>query len=153
VTETVVIKGLDEVTRKIDNLEDLKKLKPALEGAAEHVEGVVKEYPPKSEANDPRRRRWYQRGYGSKYRRKDGSVKGYKTSKILAKQWSTKRKRRGFTQIIGNPVSYGPYVQSRAKQAKFHEARGWKTIEDVAEQEVETVVAYLKSKVDRILSA
>jgi hypothetical protein len=86
--------------------------------------------------------------------RKDGSVWKPKkaTSETLGRKWTTKKRDRGLTWIIGNNVCYGEYVQDRGKQAKFHKRRGWKTIQDVAEQEAETVVNFIKAKVDKILA-
>jgi hypothetical protein len=150
--EAVTIKGLPELARKLDNLQDLKQIIPELKASASHIKGTVNVYPPHTIANSPDQGRWYERGYGSRWQRKDGTVGGRKTSETLGRKWTTKKRDRGLTWIIGNNVSYGEYVQDRGKQAKFHKRRGWKTIQDVAEQEAETVVNFIKAKVDKILA-
>ena len=61
---SITIKGLDKLTRKLKSFEDMKKVIPALEAGANHIEGVVKEYPDSTEANTPGQARWYERGYG-----------------------------------------------------------------------------------------
>jgi len=149
----VEIRGLDELSRKLDSFKELKQLIPALEASAEHIEGVVKEYAPDSEANMPAGpgSRWYQRGYGPRWMRKDGSWGGRKTSEVLRAQWSVRSKNRGLTWVIGNRVSYGKYVHGD-EQAWFHKQRGWKTIYDVVKEESDTILKFVKDRVDKILA-
>jgi len=148
---SITIKGLDKLTRKLKSFEDMKKVIPALEAGANHIEGVVKEYPDSTEANTPGQARWYERGYGPRWLRKDGSWGGSKTSEVLGKQWAVKSKNKGLTWIIGNPVSYGKYVHGE-EQASFHGPRGWKKIEDVAKEESDTILKFVKDRVDKILA-
>ena len=150
--EAVTIKGLPELARKLDNLQDLKKLVPALKASASHIKGTVNVYPPATLANSETRPRWYQRNYGPRWRRKDGTIGGRKTSENLKHKWTTKDRDRGLTWIVGNNVSYGEYVQDRGKQARWHKRNKWKTIQDVAEQEADTVVKFIKAEVDKILA-
>ena len=149
--DRVEIKGMDKLLRKLKSFEDMKKVIPGLEAGANHIEGVVKEYAPKSEANTPGRAGgWYERGYGPKWLRKDGTWGGRKTSERLREQWAVTSKNRGLTWIIGNSVSYAKYVHGD-EQAGFHAARGWKTIYDVARDESDTVLKFVKDRVDKIL--
>lgn len=149
----VEIRGLDELTRRLDSFKDLKKVIPALEAGANHLEGVVKEYAPKSEANKPGGpgSRWYQRGFGPRWARKDGTWGGRKTSEVLRSRWAVQSKNHGLTWIIGNNATYAKYVHGE-EQAHFHKDRGWKTIFDVVKQESDTVLNFVKDRVDRILA-
>ena len=148
-TDGVRIEGLEPLLRKLDNLEDLKKIKPALKAGAVHVMGAIKPYPPSSIANSPSNPtgRWYKRGFGTI----TATGRKYETSETLDKKWTVKSRDRGFTQVVGNNVSYGPYVQSAEDQAKIHGERGWKTDQQVAEEEADTVIDFVKDKVDKIL--
>ena len=154
--EAVTIKGLPELARKLDNLQDLKKLVPALKASASNLKGTVAQYPPKTAANLPAGpgSRWYARGSGPRYMRKDGTIWKPKkaTSETLGRKWTTKDRDRGLTWIVGNNVSYGEYVQDRGKQARWHKRNKWKTIQDIAEQEADTVVKFIKAEVDKILA-
>jgi hypothetical protein len=84
----------------------------------------MSEYPPASEANQPNHR-WYQRGYGPRWTRKDGSIGGRPTSEQLGQSWAVAKKRWG--TIVGSRASYSPVVQHHKEQARFHKARGWVT--------------------------
>lgn len=158
---TIRIEGLDRVLKKINTLEELKPIKDALKAGAVHVKGKIAKYPPASEANRRGRSvfyggsisyRWYQRGYGPMWiRRRDGSIAGKKTSETLGRRWTTASRNRGLTWIVGNNVSYGPFVQDKDRQAAFHKVRGWKTTEEVAEEEAKTVLEFIEKEVEKVL--
>jgi len=118
-TTAVRIEGLDKLMGKLERLKDLQPVKTALKAAAEHVKGKIAQYPPATSANSPAQRRWYERGYGPRWRRADGSIGGRKTSETLGKKWTTRATSGGLGQIVGNNVSYGPFVQGD-QQASFH---------------------------------
>ena len=146
---TVKIEGLEPLLRKLDNLEDLKKIKPTLKAGAVHIKGAIAKYPPESIANMPANPggRWYERGFGTR----TATGRTYKTSETLGRNWSVASRDRGFTQVVGNSASYGPFVQSAEKQAKIHGKRGWKTDQQVIDEETDTVLDFVKDKVDKIL--
>lgn len=148
---TIKINGLEKIASKVKDLQSMRAVKAGLKAAALHVKGKIAKYPPSSEANVPNQRRWYQRGYGPKWKLASGAVHGKKTSETLGRKWTVKSADGGLTQIIGNNVSYGPFVQSREDQAHFHKARGWLTVEDVAEQEAGKVVEFLQEHIDKAL--
>jgi len=144
---TVHIEGLDRVVRKLRSLEDLSAYKNALKAAAVHVKGKIAKYPPASEANRPNESgRWYERGYGMRW---PGG--GKKTSEMLGRKWKTQARDGGMVQVVGNNVSYGPFVQDRDSQAAFHKRRGWSTIQQVAQEESRTVVEMVAKEVDKKL--
>ena len=142
------IEGMEHLQGKLKELEDLTALKAAMKAAALHIKGKVDQYPPASEANRPNARgRWYERGYGPRW---PGG--GKCTSQTLGRKWTIGEKDGGLTQVIGNNVTYGPFVQDRDHQAWFHKKRGWKTIQDVADQEVKTVNDFVQKEIEKVLN-
>lgn len=150
---TVQIKGLDQLLRKVDSIQGLRVAVRAMRASAVHVKGKIATYPASTIANSPGAypKRWYERGYGSRWARKSGGIGGRKTSETLGRRWTTAQRNGGLTQVVGNNVSYGEFVQSRKKQASAHKGR-WKTIQDVSEEEAETIVNFVKAEIDRALA-
>jgi hypothetical protein len=145
----IEIEGLDKLLTKLDGLENLQKIKPVLKSGAVHIKGKIAKYPAKTIANSPSNPtgRWYERGFGTK----TATGRKYPTSETLGRKWTVASRDRGLTQVVRNNVSYGPYVQSAEKQAGFHKRRGWKTDQQVAEEESDTVIDNVKNAVDKIL--
>jgi hypothetical protein len=150
-TEPIRIEGIEPLLRKLKSIDDLKPVKAAIKAAALHIKGKIAVYPSSSIANSETQGRWYERGYGPKWRRKDGSVGGRKTSETLGRRWTIQIKNSGLTAIVGNNTSYGPYVQSAEKQAKFHGLRDWKTDEQVLDEERDTVTNFVLGYIQREL--
>ena len=151
-TDTITIKGLDKLTKKIKNIEGLKPVIAALRAGATHIKGKIAKYSPSSIANSPSERRWYERGYGPRWRRVNGSLGGRKTSETLGRKWTIGERDGGLTQIVGNNVTYGPFVQDKKLQAAFHRERGWKTTDQVAEEEADTVNKFVQEHIEKALS-
>jgi hypothetical protein len=135
-----------------------KAVKRASLELGNELERTMSDYPPESEANKARgfgstfgiatrkaQNRWYQRGYGPRWARKDGSIGGRPTSEQLGQRWAVVSKRWG--AIVGSPVAYSPVVQHHKEQAKFHKARGWVTDKMAVEKLVSS------GKVDRAVKA
>ena len=143
------IKGMNKLLRKLDTLGKLKGAKRGLKAGALHVKGKIAEYPPSTTANSPGNPsgRWYERGFGTR----TATGRAYPTSETLGRKWTIGSRDQGFTQVVGNNVSYGPYVQSAEKQAKIHKRRGWKTDEQVINEGTDTVLGFVKAQVDKIL--
>ena len=124
---------------------------------------LLAEYPPASIANMTGRQyafnrggrvfyrqSWYERGYGPKWiRKRDGVVKGRRTSETLSKRWTLEAEDDGLTQVVGNNDTYARFVHDPAKQAKFHAARGWQNTEQVWESEGETMVDFIAAQFDK----
>lgn len=154
----IKIEGMKELVQKLERIERLDAIKPAIKAAAAHVKSVVNVYPPASEGNQPKAawtpggpNSWYQRGRGPFWIVKSGQVHSKKSSETLGRRWTTSTKNNGLTGVVGNNVSYGPYVQDEEKQASFHAARGWKTIQTAAEEEAKTVTEFIRRAVEREL--
>jgi hypothetical protein len=139
-----------------------------LDKATLAIEGRVRPYPPATYANQPRSwtsggdNRWYERGYGPKWVRKDGSINGRKTSRFLGRQWTREISiyPNGVSQmgirgpvaeaIMGNSAPYVNYVQGR-KQARFHAERGWVTLDDAVTQSDEDIQAAINDGADELM--
>lgn len=145
---TVQLSGLDEILRNVDSIQKLEGLQAAMLAGATHMKSRVDRYPPASEANNPSNQRWYERGYGPHWRRRDGSMGGRKTSEMLNREWTVAT--RGPSEVVlGTNVSYSPYVMDADHQAWFHKARGWKTIQQVAKDETPTVIKFISDYMRR----
>ena len=154
----VEIKGLDKLNKKI--LAVTPALKAGIKGATRHIKGVAATYPPETLANKRKTYNskagwgnfWYQRGWGQKWALADGDWHGHQRSEVMGKQWNTEFKNGGLTSVVGNPVSYAPYVQGpEGVQVKALKNIGWKGIDTIAEEEKDTVTKFIQDKVDRAL--
>lgn len=97
------------------------------------------------------RGRWYERGYGTRWYSR-GKLQGRRTSQTLGRRWTISERNQGFTQVVGNNASYGPFVHSHERQAWFHRRRGWKTDEQVIEEESDTIVEFVEAEIRKVLS-
>ena len=132
---TIIIKGDEDLVRRLKQLSSTRPINKVVAVGVTEIKSRIATYPPRSSANTPKDRgRWYQRGYGSKYRRKNGAVRGYKTSKTLGRRWTVRIDQGGMRGRVGNNAAYGPFVQSASRQASFHKRRGWKTDEAVIDE-------------------
>lgn len=118
---TVKIRGVAALARQLKGNLD-QTLKPAYVAIAELVRSEVAPYPPAVPPSPPS---WYERGYGTKYRKRDGGVTGRKTSQMLGRRWSVTA--RGNGAVVENSASYAPFVHSYEQQTLLHGARGWVT--------------------------
>ena len=142
--------GDKELQAKLNRLSDLNFLKRKMEVVARHVKGKVSKYPPATGANSSANQRWYERGWGSKWRRADGSIGGRQTSEDLGPSWTGKAETNT-RAIIGNDTSYAKWVQGGDTQARALKAIGWKTTDTVVEEESEAVLKHIQKAVDNEL--
>jgi hypothetical protein len=124
---SITITGLKEAQRLLGANFD-SAMQSATKAIALQVENEIAPYPPATEANSPGnpKGKWYERGYGPRWQRKDGSVGGSKTSQMLGRRWGIRPFGRIGT-LVGNTATYAPFVHSQEDQAAFHGRRGWKT--------------------------
>jgi len=150
-TVKIEIKGLEELGKKLNIW---PAFKAALKAGAVMLKGRVSKYPPGGEWNQPgryslkthRKMGWYVRGRGGY----SPSGKLVTRSETLGRRWTQKTEDDGLTVRIGNNVSYGPFVQDREKQARFHALHGWRTVQDVAEQDGEEVKELITKEVQKL---
>lgn len=148
---TIKLEGLKELQKKLGQLEGGKIYQGVLEAAARDVQGKTSRYPPSTEANSPNNStgHWYERGYGSKWKDKDGSEGGKKTSETLSKKWSVKIEK--YRANVMNTASYAPYIHGRETQVAWARERGWQTLEEVAELEIPEIERKLASNIEALL--
>ncbi len=152
----IEIRGWDKFRARI--MGATAGLKSGVKAATVHIEGKVKSYPPATLANKPKTYKsgqwntWYQRGWGSKWALADGSWHGTKSSEQLQQKWATHYENDGLTGIVGNNAKYAVYVMGeRKEQAAALKTIGWKSVEDIAEQEHKTVQDFIKAEVDKAM--
>ena len=148
-TARLEIRGLDKLEKKLGKLAAAKWKRAALKGAGMHIKRKVSPYPKYSPNKS---RLWYERRMGTKWRRKDGSIGVRKSSERL----SSKRyvKQTPNVAIIGNPVTYAPYVHGDERgreQARVHKKRGHNILIKVAEKELPVIAKKLSKQIDKIL--
>ena len=158
--------GLDKLTKKVDRLAKMEAVKGGVKEAGLLIKGRIAQYPPESEANrwhtkvyydpDTKKERWivtkYQRNWGQKYQRADGSVGGRKTSENLGKRWTVHYRNQGMTAIVGNNATYAPFVQGDDTQAWFHTKRNWKTDKIVLEESKDDILKGLHTSIKNELA-
>lgn len=149
-SEVIQVVGLKEVLAKLEHAGKLKEVQAAVLACAEHIKGVVDVYPPSTIANSPMARTWYERGYGPRWRRKNGTIGGTKSSQMLGRKWTTRQVGK-YSAEVGNNVSYAKYVQDLDNQKSFHGARGWPTIQQVAEDEREFIIKTIVEAIQKSL--
>lgn len=143
------VSGVQSTINKLRKIQPPLLFRHTLRNAAEMIKGWVAEYPPSTVANDPGQERWYERGYGPRWLRSDGSVNGRRTSQTLGRRWSTSTSSTKAT--IGNNASYAPYVQGEKQQAWYHKKRNWRTIEDAVREKKDEVLEFLQEQVRRYI--
>ena len=151
----IQIKGIPELEKKLQSV--LPAVKVGIKAATLHIKGKIAQYPPATQANAPKSyvpgqwNTWYERGWGSKWAVASGGWKGKKSSEALGRKWTTDTRNDGLTGVVGNNVSYGPYVQDTERQATALKRIGWKTTGQVADEEKERVTEFIKDQVDKAL--
>lgn len=86
------------------------------------------------------------KSHGRILAKRGSAVAGYKlrpTSETLGRRWAIWSKDR-MTVYLGNNATYARAVHDAEKQAKFHAARGWKTIQAVLAAEGQKVVGFVE---------
>lgn len=119
----VEITGAAELARKLNiNLEN--ELQPALLAVAAVLQNEIAPYPPAPPKNPDR---WYERGYGPRWRRKrGGGIGGRKTSQLLNRSWAVEP--RGQNEVLlTNRATYTKWVHLDQYQTRVHQQTGWVT--------------------------
>lgn len=151
VTFETRVEGLDKWINRLEKAGDMGALKGTMQTATEMLRDEIAPYPKASDANSPTQGRWYERGYGPRWRRIDGSVGGRRTSKTLGRRWTTKVTADGKEGQVGNNASYAPFVHHKPKQASFHKRRGWVSDEDAIKKAKPGILQLFKEAIERAL--
>lgn len=139
----IEITGLDALQRKLGNLVADATINRAIKASAVHLKGKVSKYPANQPPANPRI--WYVRGFGSKWRRKDGSIGQRQSSETLGKRWTIRTGNRW--AVVGNNASYGPYVQDPQRQTKVMARRNWKTTAQVSAEERDKIMSFFVAEI------
>lgn len=76
--------------------------------------------------------RWYQRGFGSRWMRKDGTTGGKDTSQRLQKNWKTEVQQQDeFTASAYTEVTYAPYLLDTDQRVNWAASHGWKSLDEI----------------------
>lgn len=77
--------------------------------------------------------RWYQRGYGSRWLRNDGTYGGQNTSQRLQQSWQTEVQRTDeFTASAFTDVTYAPYLLDEEKpRVRWAASHGWQSLDEI----------------------
>ena len=152
----ITIEGLPPLRKILKEVGSLRPVKKGLGKGAVHLKGTIDVYP--EESHRPVAQYWTakQRRYffwalkkgkiEVPYRR--GQSEG---SENLADKWTVRSGKGGLEWKVGNSASYGPLVQDRDKQSRYHKDTGWITTQTVVEDEKEAVNQIIKLTIDAAL--
>lgn len=137
----------------------MRGLKAVMGGAVELIRSGVADYPPETAGNRPRgftsggQNVWYERNYGPKWARKDGSIGELQTSETLGRSWTTEV--RGFAAgvrgVVGTKASYAPLVQDKKQQAAIHKRHKWPTVQSVLKDKKREIIHLFNVVIARII--
>lgn len=130
----VSIEGLDRVLQKLGRFETLRILEEPMERSLVKIENVLKEYP-----DPPAPGEWAAKTHPAQKRAyfallRAGLIKPGRTG-TLGRRWThaITMTNEGMEGRVGNNTTYGPFVQSKRFQARFHRGR-WKTDEEAIQE-------------------
>jgi hypothetical protein len=124
---TVKVEGVSKVIKKLDSLGNPEIMRRAMTTSLQHLHRRIAKYPPKPAHST------------------------YRRTNTLGRGWTidvTDNGRRGEVGIKG--IRYARFVQGD-RQRHFHKAAGWKTAQDVAEQEAEAVIGYFQKEYNKAI--
>lgn len=121
------------------------------------AEGAWNKYP--GSRNDGR---WYQRGFGSRYMSKGGSIGGKpyfsgiggnNTSQDLQKSWQITRQDE-YTASVHTGVTYAPYLLDPTQRVSWAAEHGWKSLDEIGEDFApifeETALKEIDAQIEKI---
>lgn len=121
--------------------------------AAYPVEGIWNKAPGTRGNN-----RWYQRGFGSRWKRADGSIGGINNSQRLQRSWQTeivKRVDTGFTEsVVGSAyteVTYAPFLLDPQKKVNWAPVHGWQDVDEIEKEYSERFEKIVLDEIDKDL--
>lgn len=142
----VTVGGMASFLARLDRFKPA--VRAAIRGAGLHVKGQIAKYPAKHGSGRPMQ--WVsvkQRAAVMAMIRRGEIEVPYRRGKSpgsesLGRRWTIDEQDDGLTAIVGNNASYGPYVQGE-QQSAYHREGGWKTTDQVSEEERPYVVGQI----------
>lgn len=75
---------------------------------------------------------WYQRQYGTRYKRKDGTIGERNTSQRLQKRWYTEVQRKDeFSASAFTDVTYAPFLLDPNQRVNWAVGHGWQSLDEI----------------------
>lgn len=147
----IELRGIDKVRRLLDVRHVETASRRAIGKFAREVKLRAVPYPPEGPWNQPGPypHRWYQRHFGPRWGRKDGSIGGRNTSEVMQKKWYDKTVSP-WQAVVGNKASYADWVVGE-QQAAVHRQHGWKKLADVARETMPLWERLLAVEVERAM--
>lgn len=143
---------IKELEKIIDNEESRIRI---MNLATEALKADVEIYPPEGAWNRPpgtnNDNRWYERGYGSRWLRNDGTMGGKFTSEKLNESWRRRTEEHGQKGIVYSEVSYAPFLYDAERRVSWAAAHGWKTQEQTLEEFSEKMEDIITKEIYRVL--
>ena len=124
---SIELKGLDALVKRLGAIEAGTYRRAILVTGAQMLKSYIAKYADQTAANKAGGpgSRWYVRGSGPRWMRKDGSINGMQTSEALGRRWAVEV--HDTEAIVGNNASYARFVQSDSEQATVHRRNQWRT--------------------------
>lgn len=146
-TVTITMEGLEKILSRLDMLPTFRS---GVTSGALYVKERIAIYPPRRHGKQPPKTAkqrafliWAIRTGRIEVPYRRGQSSG---SQTLGRRWTVRFDDQGKQGIIGNNVSYGPYVQGD-QQSLFHKTTGWKTTRQVARDEGPAVRKYVQDAI------
>ena len=165
-TVQVKLSGVESLVRALNG--DMRRaIRIISYPVAQRLKGIIAKYPAVTEANRPGGLRWYERGFGPKWRSTPerrwnpdrlkrnviygGNWAGVRTSETLNRSWAVGRVGDG--SFVGSRASYSPVVHHYEDQAGFHKRRGWVTDKQAVDRIVHSgeLDRIAQQAIDRVL--
>ena len=122
---------LKAVTDKLGSIEDFQKwATPAMNQSLALLQDDIADYPPKP------------------------SHSTYRRTGTLGRRWTTAIQKlgSGIRGRLGNNTAYAPWVQSATQQVSFHKRTGWKTDEQVTDNNRDRIERIFQRAINRVLN-
>ena len=152
----IKIEGLPPLQKIIKKVGSLAPVKKGLGKGAVHVKGKIADPPRVSRR--PVAQFWtdqQRRGFFYYLNKGKIEVPYYRRisagSEDLSHKWTVQSSKGGLEWKVGNNASYGPLVQDRDKQSRYHKETGWITTQAVVEDENRAVNQIVKLTIDAAL--
>lgn len=149
-TISITVEGAEELLQKATKMPI--EIARALNAGGVHVKGKIATYPPRANLT---RKQVYGTSFKSDKQRRWFFANGihqtpYKRTTQLGQSWSVQQPQP-FQVIVGSSRDdYGPYVQGADQQSLYHKAQGWKTTDQVANEESGHVTGLVKKAIDNL---
>lgn len=128
---------IKKVIKWIKDLASKDELRKILTRATLEVADRARAYPPEGPWNfapGVGKYGWYQRHFGPRRLRKDGSTWGKNTSQKLQKSWKTDIQREDiYSARVYTKVTYAPFLMDAKRRAHWAKSHGWQTTQEIAD--------------------